>query len=447
MPEEKRPEWLADQQSKEDWMATRRDIRPVEVAVSEPAAENMPGWLADVQPRKKEWSPVQDRIDAHFAGLRELSERRKRRREAVVRPFRSLVDWTAALVEARNELRAQAAEAQAAATAPTLAPPPPAAGPAPPPPAPARPATAPPVTPPAWAEPPLRPSPRPVEPPAPTHKTPRMLPALPAKAAPPPPPPPPAPAPVHKTPKVVRAIPKPPPPQPSAPLPPPVRVAPAPTQPAPVEEPPPAATGPEPQPDAQAVEPVEMAVPQPGPRVERPKKEKKPRANPLGAIVVQARLIQERREQARQAERAQIIYAIRRMNDEAYETMLLDFFRRDGYTVYRVDDPASSEADLELHRSGERTLVSIKRRGHQVGQESVRELDKEIATSGANSAFLFTDGSFTEAAVRVANNSTVTLVDGAMLAELIEELTMSELRERKASSRLAKAIGWGKKAS
>jgi len=127
--------------------------------------------------------------------------------------------------------------------------------------------------------------------------------------------------------------------------------------------------------------------------------------------------------------------------------MLLDFFRRDGYTVYRVDDPANSESDLELHRNNERTLVSIKRRGHQVGQESVRNLDKEIATSGANSAFLFTDGSFTEAAVRVANNSTVTLVDGAMLAELIEELTMSELRERKASSRLAKAIGWGKKAS
>jgi HJR/Mrr/RecB family endonuclease len=202
------------------------------------------------------------------------------------------------------------------------------------------------------------------------------------------------------------------------------------------------------EPAAAQEAPVEVAPPpaEPAPK-QKPKKEKKPRSNPLGAIVVQAKLIQQRREEQRQAERAQIIYAIRRMNDEAYETMLLDFFRRDGYTVYRVDDPASSEADLELHRNNERTLVGIKRRGHQVGQESVRELDKEIATSGANSAFLFTDASFTEAAVRVANNSGVTLVDGNMLAELIEELTMSELRERKATSRLAKAVGWGKKAS
>ena len=195
-----------------------------------------------------------------------------------------------------------------------------------------------------------------------------------------------------------------------------------------------------------AAELVEGPQSEPAPKPKR-KKEKKPRSNPLGAIVVQAKLIQQRREEQRQAERNQIIYAIRRMNDEAYESMLLDFFRRDGYTVYRVDDPASSEADLELHRNNERTLVSIKRRGHQVGQESVRELDKEIATSGAGSAFLFTDGSFTEAAIRVANNSGVTLVDGTMLAELIEELTMSELRERKATARLAKAIGWGKKAS
>ena len=59
---------------------------------------------------------------------------------------------------------------------------------------------------------------------------------------------------------------------------------------------------------------------------------------------------------------------------------------------------------------------------------------------------LLTDGHFTEAAIRVANQSAVTLVDGTVLAELIEELTMSELRERKAGARLVKAIGWGKKA-
>jgi HJR/Mrr/RecB family endonuclease len=202
--------------------------------------------------------------------------------------------------------------------------------------------------------------------------------------------------------------------------------------------------------EAEAAEPVAaepaagevVAMPQP-----QPKKERKPRGNPLSAIVKQARVIQDRREEARQAERNQIMAAIRRMDDEAYEIMLLDFFRRDGYVVYRVDDAANSAADLEIHRGNERQLVSTKHRGHVVGQEAVRDLDKEVASSSTNGAFLFTDSHFTEAAIRVANQSNVTLVDGTMLAELIEELTMSELRERRAGARLAKAIGWGRKAS
>jgi HJR/Mrr/RecB family endonuclease len=217
---------------------------------------------------------------------------------------------------------------------------------------------------------------------------------------------------------------------------------PAEAEPPPLEVVEPAAEDAEPQVEAAA--PIAEVVPMPAPQ---PKKERKPRVNPLSAIVTQAKVIQDRREQARTAERNQIMTAIRRMNDEAYETMLLDFFRRDGYIVYRVDDPGSSAADLEIHRGNERTLVSIKHRGHQVGQEAVRDLDKEVATSSVNGAFLFTDSHFTEAAIRVANNSNVTLVDGTMLAELIEELTMSELRERRASARLAKAIGWGRKAS
>ena len=205
----------------------------------------------------------------------------------------------------------------------------------------------------------------------------------------------------------------------------------------------------EPVPLEEPLEPVAEAEPEPEPLplpVEKGRKPKKPRPNVVTAIVSTARQIQAKREQARQAERAQIMHAIRRMNDEAYETMLLDFFRRDGYIVYLVDDPKNSAADFELQRNNERQLVGIKHRGRQVGQEAVRDLDKEVATSGANGAFLFTDGHFTEAAVRVANQSAVTLIDGTVLAELIEELTMSELRERRAGARLAKAIGW-KKAS
>jgi HJR/Mrr/RecB family endonuclease len=188
------------------------------------------------------------------------------------------------------------------------------------------------------------------------------------------------------------------------------------------------------------------AVVEVAPAAQKRQKSKKPRANVVTAIVSTARQIQARREQARQAERAQIMHAIRRMNDEAYETMLLDFFRRDGYIVYLVDDPKNSAADFELQRNTERQLVGIKHRGRQVGQDAVRELDKEVAASGATGAFLFTDGHFTEAAIRVANNSAVTLIDGTVLAELIEELTMSELRERRAGARLVKALGF-KKAS
>jgi HJR/Mrr/RecB family endonuclease len=216
----------------------------------------------------------------------------------------------------------------------------------------------------------------------------------------------------------------------------------------------PAAPAAPPEPEVEVVEPAAEAEPEPEPeaaeqppRQAKPKKERKPRTNPLVAVVTQAKVIQDRREQQRQAERAQIMGAIRRMDDEAYETMLLDFFRRDGYVVYRVDDPGSSAADLEIHRANERQLVSIRHRGHVVGQDAVRELDKEVASSSTSGAFLFTDSHFSEAAIRVANNSHVTLVDGTMLAELIEELTMSELRERRASARLAKAIGWGRKAS
>jgi HJR/Mrr/RecB family endonuclease len=477
MPESKRPEWLAEQKSKEEWMATRRER--VQVALEARADDAPPDWLAEVQPRKKEWSPVQDRIDAHFAGLRELSERRRRRREGIVKPFRSLIDWTAALVEARNELKAQAAAeaAEASQTEATAAVAPPAAPPpAAPPQAPPRPAI------PAWAEPA---APRTPPPSVPTPKMSRALPPQPRPSAPAPPPPPAAPP----APPAPRAAPpmQPAPPTQAPPVPPPAAPPVRPAIPAapPAASPPPAAAPPPPAPRPAAPPPMPASVPPPMPAalppapleeeplpvevaeptvevaepevaevadvvpmpVSKPPKERKPRVNPISAMITQAKVIQDRREQARNAERTQIMTAIRRMNDEAYETMLLDFFRRDGYLVYRVDDPGSSAADLEIHRENERTLVSIRQRGHQVGQEAVRDLDKEVATSSVNGAFLFTDSHFTEAAVRVANNSNVTLVDGTMLAELIEELTMSELRERRASARLAKAIGWGRKAS
>src|SRR5438105_12530482 len=135
MPDEKQPEWLAEQRSKEDWMASRQ--KPVAAPVATIGGDDGPSWLAEVQPKKKEWSPIQDRIDAHYASLRELADRRRRRREALLRPLRSLVDWTAAVVEARNQLKAQAAAEEAAdaagATGGVAAPPAPAPAPAVPP--------------------------------------------------------------------------------------------------------------------------------------------------------------------------------------------------------------------------------------------------------------------------------------------------------------------------
>src|SRR5438270_3991553 len=115
MPDDKQPDWLAEQRSKEDWMATRR--KPVAAPIATVGGDDGPSWLADVQPKKKEWSPIQDRIDAHYASLRDLADRRRRRREAILRPLRGLVDWTAAVVEARNQLKAQAAAEEAAEAA------------------------------------------------------------------------------------------------------------------------------------------------------------------------------------------------------------------------------------------------------------------------------------------------------------------------------------------
>ena len=104
-----------------------------------------------------------------------------------------------------------------------------------------------------------------------------------------------------------------------------------------------------------------------------------------------------------------------------FERLVGEAFRQRGYAItgFAGNGP-DGVVDLGLAKNGERFLVQCKHwRNRQVGVTVVRELNGVIAAQRAHGGFVVTGGEFSAEAQEFAKSTTIELIDGKALEQLI----------------------------
>ena len=122
--------------------------------------------------------------------------------------------------------------------------------------------------------------------------------------------------------------------------------------------------------------------------------------------------------------------ALRELDGEAFSTLMVEGFRRQGYEV----TPHSRQgADFELRRDGRKALASSRRwRVAQAGAAPVRELLEAGEQFEADECLFVTAGGLTPQARSLAQERRVRLVEGVELARLIGRLPRAKASSRSA---------------
>jgi HJR/Mrr/RecB family endonuclease len=113
------------------------------------------------------------------------------------------------------------------------------------------------------------------------------------------------------------------------------------------------------------------------------------------------------------------IQEIDSMTGEEFEHRLAVLFRALGYRVSTTRATGDFGADLVLERDGVRTVVQAKRWDSCVGIEAVYEVVGAKAHYGASEAVVVTNLLFTPAAVEMANDNDVALIERDELVEIL----------------------------
>lgn len=126
--------------------------------------------------------------------------------------------------------------------------------------------------------------------------------------------------------------------------------------------------------------------------------------------------------------------ALARMDPLAFERLMGDYYRRQGYSVEDVGTGGRARLydggiDLKLYKEGEYTVVQCKRENaYQVTHNVVHELLGVMLTEGASRAVVVTTGEFTDAAwKKAANEGRLQLIDGTRLREVLGPLLPVEV--------------------
>ncbi|MEX0655790.1 MAG: restriction endonuclease [Phycisphaeraceae bacterium] len=123
---------------------------------------------------------------------------------------------------------------------------------------------------------------------------------------------------------------------------------------------------------------------------------------------------------ARRLDRQTGIDSIRVLSWQAFEQLLAEAFRRQGYRVQTTAAGADGGIDLILDKDGRRTLVQAKQwKTWKVGVRTVRELLGVQVAQQADEAILATSGQLTREAVAFAEANGIRVIDGRQLVELI----------------------------
>ncbi len=114
---------------------------------------------------------------------------------------------------------------------------------------------------------------------------------------------------------------------------------------------------------------------------------------------------------------ANTIDAVRAMSWADFAAALEDAFRRDGYTVSRIDGAA---ADFEMTKAGRTALVACKRwKIARLGVDPLRDLVAAKDAREANDCIYVATGEITDGARRFALEKKIRVVHGAELAQLL----------------------------
>ncbi len=115
--------------------------------------------------------------------------------------------------------------------------------------------------------------------------------------------------------------------------------------------------------------------------------------------------------------------ALHGMTWQAFEVLVGESFRRQGYLVEESGGGgADGGVDLVLGKGGDRFLVQCKQwKAFRVGVTVVRELYGVMAARGAAGGFVVTSGRFTQEATDFASGRNIRLIDGEALLQWIRQ--------------------------
>ncbi len=111
------------------------------------------------------------------------------------------------------------------------------------------------------------------------------------------------------------------------------------------------------------------------------------------------------------------------LSPRAFEQFVAELFERRGYSVEVRGRAGDLGVDLALTRSdGRRAVVQCKRYRNPVGPDIIRELFGTMVHERAFHGFLVTTAEISEAARQWAADKPMTLIDGAALSALSDDL-------------------------
>ena len=109
--------------------------------------------------------------------------------------------------------------------------------------------------------------------------------------------------------------------------------------------------------------------------------------------------------------------AIASMSWSDFSRAIEEAFRRDGYTVTRLD---GSPVDYEMNKAGRASLVSCKRwKAATVGIESLRALHAVKEDREAQEGICVAVGAMTDSARKFASEKKIRVIQGAELAQML----------------------------
>lgn len=133
---------------------------------------------------------------------------------------------------------------------------------------------------------------------------------------------------------------------------------------------------------------------------------------------------------------AKDIEAIRAMSWRAFETLVGESYRRQGYSVEETGGGgADGGIDLILRGKGQKILVQCKQwRSFKVGVKVVREMYGIMVAERADRVIVVTSGVYTQESTGFARDKPIELIDGKALVQLIRTVKGEAGAVRTASS-------------